>query len=73
MGETEVEVDGLNIIVIPYDIITEDGSLCAQSPQVFTHTASIRVDEPGTANLIVKGRQDFGGDVVTFERQLEVK
>ena len=71
-GGTSLEVQHHDAVVVPYDIVAE-GRVCLQAPQQFTHTAIIRFDAPGLARVLIKGRKETGGAVVTVERRIVVR
>lgn len=53
-GTLEIESEGESVTVTPYDFVSE--GLCTQQVQVFTHTASLRFDTPGTVEVTIRGR-----------------
>lgn len=71
-GETAVEFDGASATVTPYDVIRE-GAMCTQAVQQFTHTATVRFSQPGTARVHVRGRGSRTAGVTTITREVTVQ
>jgi hypothetical protein len=72
-GETETEIDGLRATVTPYDIQTR-ADICTDILKQFTHTASLRFNETGTARVVVRGRGHTpDGALLTIERTVVVR
>lgn len=70
-GETEVEVDGLEAVVRPYNYSPLPGSPCTRDLRPFVHSATIRFGEGGTARVVVHGLSTANnpyGDPITVER-----
>lgn len=71
-GETIVEQDGLIVIVRPYDVHS-GASVCTQELRMFDHRASVSVDEPGTAEIRVRGRKLPADSAVVVTRSVVVE
>jgi hypothetical protein len=76
-GNTEVQVDGLEAVVAPYDHdvsyqLPED-TVCTAELRLFTHRASIRFDRIGTASVSVYGMKKPGREIVTRRYTVEVR
>lgn len=71
-GETAVEYDGASATVTPYDVVTE-GEVCTQAVQQFTHTATLRFSQPGTARVHVRGRASRTEGVTIITREVTVQ
>lgn len=77
-GSTELEVDGLGATVTPYDITLRGVNVaCTAVLKSFTHKATLRFVESGTARVTVRGREGgragHGDGLVTFERTVVVR
>lgn len=75
-GGTEVEVDGLEATVTPYDIHV-DRRCVERSLKTFNHVATVRFDSAGTARVTLRGRTRplwrRAGEVVTFDQTVTVR
>jgi hypothetical protein len=69
---TEVRVQGASATVTPYERVTEGGA-CGDMVQHFTHTATLRFAQPGTAEIVVRGRASHTGGVRTIQRSVTVQ
>ena len=70
--KTDVQAQGMSATVTPYDRVTE-GATCTQAPQQFTHTATLRFSQPGTAKVRIRGRASRDSQVQTVERTVTVQ
>lgn len=73
-GETEVNVTGPSALVIPYDYLGSEESLCGLSLlQYFEHRANVVFNDPGTAEITIAYSSDgwylrrYGYKVYTVE------
>lgn len=74
MGETEMVSEEMAATLTPYDVVTEGrGVDCTQEPRQFTHTATLRLSQPGTARIVVRGRASDDGGVSTIQREITVQ
>jgi hypothetical protein len=71
-GEVKTTVDGLRATVTPYDFRSRR-SVCPDILGLFDHVATLRFDEPGTAEITVRGRQMPGGTEITIERTVTIR
>jgi hypothetical protein len=72
MDRTDVEVDGANATITPWDVI-RDGAMCSQEPRQFNHTATLSFSEPGTSQVVVRGRASDAGGVTEVQREVTVQ
>jgi hypothetical protein len=73
-GETEVSVSqGARMAeVSPYDEVNVAAGVCTQELKMFSHTVTVRFDQPGTALVRVHGRRLQDKAPVTVTRTVEV-
>lgn len=71
-GEIRVEQDGPIAIVRPYDVHS-GASVCTQELRMFDHRATISVDEPGTAEIRVHGRELPADSAMVITRSVVVE
>lgn len=71
-GDTEVRVEGMAAVVTPYDLVLR-GQPCVEILRMHEHTAWLRFDAPGRARVAVRGRREPSGEIVTFERSVDVR
>jgi hypothetical protein len=78
-GEIEVEVQGLEAVITPYDYTAPPGSPCTRQLIMLEHEARVSFGQRGTARIIVVGidhRQlsttNTVGDTLRVERTLEI-
>jgi hypothetical protein len=71
-GDTKVEVDDLRATVTPYDFRVES-NICTDILNAFQHTAMLRFQRAGTAEVVVRGRKQPGDEVVTVKRMVVVR
>lgn len=73
-GETEVSVSQptRTADVSPYDETNVAAGVCTQQLKMFSHTATIRFEQPGTAVVRVHGRRLQDRAPVTVTRTVEV-
>jgi hypothetical protein len=69
---TEVQLRGASATVTPYDRVTE-GGMCGQAPERFTHVATLRFSEPGTAVVNIRGRPSRDAGARTIQRTVNVQ
>lgn len=75
-GETEVEVQGLEAVVAPYNYAPLPGSPCTRDLRSFEHTATLRFEVSGTARILVRGLSTAThpyGDTITVERFVDLR
>lgn len=77
-GDTEVELEGLQARIRPYDYDTSvPGFGCTLELIPYTHTASLRFDSRGKAQIQVLGLEksldNQRGTMITVTRTLEVR
>jgi hypothetical protein len=72
MDRTDVEMDGASVTITPRDIIS-DGRTCTQAPQQFIHTATLSLPEPGTAQVVIRGRASDADEVTSVQREITVQ
>lgn len=59
-GDTDVEVDGSEVVVTPYDLVRYTGGdrgCGVGGPEPAEHSAEVRIDRPGAAELTFRGRR----------------
>lgn len=73
-GETEVSVSQptRTADVTPYDETNVAAEVCTQELKMFSHTATVRFEQPGTALVRVHGRRLQDRAPVTVTRTVEV-
>jgi hypothetical protein len=73
-GETEVSVSqpARTADVTPYDETNVAAEACTQELKMFSHTATVRFEQPGTAVVRVHGRRLQDRAPVTVTRTVEV-
>ena len=69
---TEVQLRGASATVTPCDRVTEGGT-CGQAPQQFTHVATLRFSQPGTAVVNIRGRPSSDAPARTIQRTVTVQ
>ena len=69
---TEVQLRAASATVTPYDRVTE-GAMCGQAPQGFTHVATLRFSQPGTAVVNIRGRPSHEQGAQTIRRTVIVQ
>jgi hypothetical protein len=69
---TEVQLQAASATVTPYDRVTE-GGMCGQAPQQFTHIATLRFSQPGTAVINIRGRPSHKEGARTIQRTVIVQ
>lgn len=77
-GDTEVERDGLEVSIRPYDLDTSVPKYpCTADLALYTHIVELRFEEAGEAQLRIFGlRKDASnpqGTLITVTRTLEVR
>jgi hypothetical protein len=70
-GGTKVKIDSLSVDVTPYDI--HRGRVCADVLNMFDHTASVTLDYPGDAQIIIHGMQMPDDIPIAEVRELVVR
>jgi hypothetical protein len=71
-GDTEVEVRGLRATVTPYDIRVE-ADVCTAILKLFEHTATLHFEGAGTAEVVMRGRKEPEGEILTVGRTVVVR
>ena len=71
-GPTRVRIRGMEADVRPYDRHTGE-NVCPANVAQYTHTASLRFDQPGTATVRVHGRGEPGSELVTITRTVTIQ
>ena len=73
MDTVEVREEGPAAVTLtPYDIITH-GEVCTLEPRTFTHTATVRFSEAGTAEVTIRGRSSRDSGVISVQRAVTVQ
>lgn len=74
-GETEVRIQGLSAVITPYAFEKSGGRkvVCPDILNAFRHVATVRFEQPGTARVVVQGRQQPSGEVIAAERTVVVQ
>jgi len=72
-GPTRIEIEGLHAEVTPYDYIFSYVGDCQASQPIFHHTGVLRFDQQGVATVVVSGRLEPGGEIVTVERLIAIQ
>ena len=79
IGETNVEVHGLEAVITPYDHTAPPGTPCTRQLVTMNHEARVTFDDSGTARIIILGldhrtlsASNMAGDTVRVERTLEI-
>lgn len=71
-GPTDVSVEGLRVVVVPYDI--ESGAeACTAILRAFDHEATVRLGRAGTASITVRGYSRPEDRTITIERTVVVE
>jgi hypothetical protein len=71
-GDTEVTVEGMRATIMPYDIRALR-AICPSDVAFLGHTAVIRFDGAGTAEVVVQGLRQPGDELVSVERTVVVR
>ncbi len=71
-GDTSVEVNDLSATVTPFDV-RKKANFCTDILNAFQHTATLRFNKAGTAEVVVRGRKQPGDEVVTLKRTVVVR
>jgi hypothetical protein len=78
-GETEVQVDGMEALVTPYDYTATPGTVCTQQLVSSIHETTVPFSGSGTALLRIRGldrsrmsAQNMIGDTIVVERSVVV-
>lgn len=71
-GHTEAKVSGTQAMITPFDI-RSDAEVCTQELRFFDHAAELRFEQPGTAEVVVRGVRKPGDEVITIERRVVVR
>jgi hypothetical protein len=71
-GHAEVTVDGMRAAVTPYDIRTLR-AVCPSDIAFFEHTATVRFDAAGTAEVVVEGLRQPDDEPVSVRRTVIVR
>ncbi|MBW3655143.1 MAG: hypothetical protein KY444_03495 [Gemmatimonadetes bacterium] len=69
---TEVQQGAASATVTPYDHVSEGGT-CTHAPQRFTHVATLRFSQPGTAVVKIRGRPSPNEGAQTIQRIVTVQ
>lgn len=75
-GDTEVRSEGLSARVTPYDwevVRLPANTACTADLRLYEHSATLRFDQPGTATVLVQGREKPSGHVLTIERKVVIR
>jgi hypothetical protein len=75
-GDTEVTLSGADAEVRPFDIFVVEmpgGYGCTDILKLFTHRATLRFTQAGTATVRIRGRAEPGGEIIVVERQVSVQ
>jgi hypothetical protein len=71
-GHAEVTVDGMRAAITPYDIRTLR-AVCPSDIAFFEHTATVRFDAAGTAEVVVQGLRQPGDEPVSVRQTVIVR
>lgn len=73
-GDTEVRTQDLEATVTPYDFYTVGETIvCGEVLNLFEHTVALTFAEPGTARVIVRGRESRSDDGLAVRREIVVQ
>lgn len=75
-GHTEVSVAAGSVEVRPYDVFVThmpESYACTDILNRFPHRATLRLDQPGTATIRVRGRAQPGDTPLVIERTVLVR
>lgn len=72
-GDQEVEVNGLDVVVRPWDYAPLEGGLCSGPYEQFDHTIQLTIGEAGNLLVILYGRDLATGDIVSFEYVITIE
>lgn len=67
MGQTEIAVEQEWVLLTPTDIIVGATADCVNGVKRFTHTPSVRFDNPGEYTVYVQGRSPSTDEMKTVE------
>lgn len=76
-GETETDIDGLNVVVTPYDYdvsgqLPPNGA-CTDELNLFEHETTLRFDRAGTATVVIRGQRKPSQEIFSVKRTIEVR
>lgn len=71
-GPTRVRIRGTTAEVRPYDVHS-GGNVCPSDVQLYEHTATVRIDEPGAATVRVHGRGLPDGEMAVITRTVTIQ
>lgn len=75
-GDTAVQVERRSAVVTPYDwevVKLPPNWACTMELRVYEHTATLRFEEAGTAEVTIRGRRKPSGEVLQIRKTLEVR
>lgn len=73
-GETELVLAGDSATLTPYDYTTRSDDInCADLLRLFEHSAVLRFDGAGTAYVLIRGREEPSGELVTVVREVIIR
>lgn len=75
-GETESEVEGLRAVVTPFDydaVNLPANAACPDILYLYAHTATLRFDERGEAQVVIRGQQKPSREVITVKRTVIIE
>lgn len=70
-GQTESRQTGMTAEVEPYDLERRSGGACTDELRVHEHIAMLRFEQPGEADITVRGRSEPSGQ--TIEHRFTVR
>lgn len=70
-GRTDVQVAGGVAVVTPYDL--ERQGVCHDIQRILDHTTEVTFDAAGAGLVVIQGREDPSGRIITVERQVTVQ
>ena len=75
LGETEVEISGLEAKITPFDYTAAAGTGCDRMLRSFVHSVTLSFASEGTARIQVRGIDNRGsaGDTLVIERAVELR
>jgi hypothetical protein len=72
-GETEVARQARTATITPYDYTAPPGTPCTLQLIEFRHTARVRFDTPGPAEIVVRGESRTADGVIEVRRNVNVQ
>lgn len=73
VGPTQVEVEGLRAVVVPFDQKSRGPEFCPDLTDFGIHRASVQFETSGTGTPIVRGWSDMARDTIEVEHDIVVR